>query len=366
MKIFSPKAFLLTLILLFAFLALPKTTYAYSCKAQCDCGVDGIKEEEKRFCEIDPYNDTCSGPGPAAYLCPNGNHVACGNWTPTAGHTPTSDCPAPAPTNTPAPTSTPVPSSTPAPTVTGAPTLTTTPRPTPTTTVAPSPTSQPIPACTQAANITLPGSPATSPTLQFRLKLQGVETTNIGREADKLQKVRLSVYKQEKAPTGNEITTTLIKEFKDVEIKMIENTTNSIAIWKGVLTLSGVNPGSKYVVLIKGPKHLQKKFCVNNPTENIEGGLPYRCLGGDGQITIQAGENLLDFSGVLLQGGDLPTQDGIVNAYDVSLVINIIENGVSTDAEDLRVADIDLNGVVNAKDRSYLIETLEEKYGDEE
>jgi len=32
----------------------------------------------------------------------------------------------------------------------------------------------------------------------------------------------------------------------------------------------------------------------------------------------------------------------------------------------LMVADMDLNGVVNAKDRSYIIETLEEKYGDEE
>ena len=44
----------------------------------------------------------------------------------------------------------------------------------------------------------------------------------------------------------------------------------------------------------------------------------------------------------------------------------MIRNGFSKQPNDLIIADMDLNGVVNAKDRSYLVETLEEKYGDEE
>jgi hypothetical protein len=127
--------------------------------------------------------------------------------------------------------------------------------------------------------------------------------------------------------------------------------------------------GENYSVLVKGPKHLQRKFCIQNPTDRAEEGFPYRCLGAG---TIAIGPDVtLDFASVLLQAGDLPGgtaggQDGIVNAYDVSLVLNMIRNGQSEVAGDLTIADMDLNGVVNAKDRSYLIETLEEKYGDEE
>ena len=143
---------------------------------------------------------------------------------------------------------------------------------------------------------------------------------------------------------------------------------NGISIWEGSFTPTAITPGSNYSILIKGPRHLQRKFCQNNPTERAEEGFPYTCS-VVGQITLTGQENLLDFSQVLLQAGDLPGsvgQDGVVNAIDVSLVLNMIRNGFSEQPNDLIIADMDLNGVVNAKDRSYLVETLEEKYGDEE
>lgn len=215
-----------------------------------------------------------------------------------------------------------------------------------------------------------PTGPAVSMTINFKIKFQGVLFSNIAAEADKTQTVKIELIKQTLLPNnqGYETfyssgpkTTTVTTTASDVDA-------NGIAIWSGSVTFDKQSPSSNYAVLIKGPKHLKRKFCSNNPTEDAEGGFPYRCL-GVGSITLAAGTNTLDFSQVLLLAGDLPGakgQDGIVNSHDVSLVLNMIKTGQSTDPNDLKVADMDLNGVVNAKDRSYLVETLEEKYGDEE
>ncbi|MDL5452861.1 hypothetical protein, partial [Escherichia coli] len=72
-----------------------------------------------------------------------------------------------------------------------------------------------------------------------------------------------------------------------------------------------------------------------------EEGFPYHCRGA-GTITLNPGVNEFDFSKVLLQAGDLPGgqaagQDGIVNAFDVSLVLNMLKNGLSRQINDIAV-----------------------------
>lgn len=207
--------------------------------------------------------------------------------------------------------------------------------------------------------------------LKFRIKFQGVALNNIVSVANTTQQVRVFVIKQIADPQTNlGVQTISSTQFNNVVVRTTGDVdANGIAIWEGQVELDGVTADTQYSILIKGPRHLQRKFCENQPTEQAEEGLPYRCL-GSGKISLQAGINQFDFSGVLLQAGDLPTtnglQDGIINLHDVSVVLNMVRSGISTNPADLLVADMDLNGVVNAKDRSYLIETLEEKYGDEE
>lgn len=277
------------------------------------------------------------------------------------------------------------------PTNTPTPSPNATPTPTPGASPTPSTTPTPIPFCTQGKSIVLPPPPTITPTvtiaptatptvaptaaptgganagnLKFKVKLQGVEYANIASETNKTQKVKVTVLKQVADPANAaNLETVLSKTFDNVDIHAQTPASGTIAIWQGEVAIPGVSAGDKYSILIKGPKHLQRKLCQNNPTERVEEGFPYRCL-GTGQITLAASANDLDFSGVLLQAGDLPTQDGVVNARDVSVILNILKKGSSSEGADLTVGDIDLNGVVNAKDRSYLIETLEEKYGDEE
>lgn len=133
-------------------------------------------------------------------------------------------------------------------------------------------------------------------------------------------------------------------------------TASGEGIWTGkvtfanVLPLAGILP-SDYKVLVKGPKHVQKKVCQTTPTETFPG--TYSC--GDGNITLVSGGNNLDFIGIYQLVGDLPYQDGVVNAYDASLVRN---NLGKSDPETLSFADLNLDGMVNAQDYSLVIAAL--------
>jgi len=128
-------------------------------------------------------------------------------------------------------------------------------------------------------------------------------------------------------------------------------------IWSGQVSFN-VPAGGGYRVYVKGPKHLQKKVCVATPSEESPG--VYRCA--DGAITLADGENDLNFSGIYQLVGDLPEQNGFVDAYDISLVRN---NLGSTDATVLSQADLNLDGVINVQDHSLIISSLEVKYDEE-
>lgn len=98
-----------------------------------------------------------------------------------------------------------------------------------------------------------------------------------------------------------------------------------------------VNP--VYKVLVKGPKHRQMRF-NNVDISSLEVDLAFKDL----------------------EAGDLPDpasgQDGQVDAYDMALVEQRLG---STKTEDLIVADIDLNGIINAGDIHYIHDTLSTK-----
>ena len=132
--------------------------------------------------------------------------------------------------------------------------------------------------------------------IKFKVKFDGVYE----KKAD--QKVKLKLGKEktvlQELPKGE----TILQELPEVVLSA-----NDQGIYESpLLTLSSaVTSGSNYYLLVKGPKHLQVRFCQNS-------GQARPCTKGN--ITLNNGENILDFTGYPLPGGDLPPQDGVVNA----------------------------------------------------
>lgn len=129
--------------------------------------------------------------------------------------------------------------------------------------------------------------------------------------------------------------------------------------WRGSVSFNApAGPG--YKLLPKGDKHMQKKVCVNNPTEDFPGA--YSC--DKGQINLRDGKNEIDLTKIVLLTGDLPPgeQDGISNAKDQSLVRNLVGK---RDEESAVLADINFDGVVNAVDHSCMIAALSVRWDEE-
>jgi hypothetical protein len=132
-------------------------------------------------------------------------------------------------------------------------------------------------------------------------------------------------------------------------------TADDSGVWSGAIGFDTTASTLKYTVFVKGPRHLQKKVCDTAPAETSAG--IYRC--GLGNITLTAGANALDFSKILMLSGDIygpdKTQDGLVNAVDISYIRNNLNK---TDAATLGVCDINLDGKCDTQDYSLVINAL--------
>ncbi len=202
-----------------------------------------------------------------------------------------------------------------------------------------SPTQPQIPTIT--SQITFPvESPTMSPTiitgnvqLDMILKFQGISRKPV--DPLNLLKVKIAVV----SDNGNQQS--IVADF----------TSSDNGLWYGKVNLfvdlSG-NPSFK--VLVKGPKHLQKRICDLQPQEIAAG--YYQC--NQGKIKLHNGSNQLNFSQIYLLAGDLPEQDGVVNAADVSLIRNSLGLTVNTD----HPADVNLDGKIDTQDYSLVIQTL--------
>ncbi len=181
-------------------------------------------------------------------------------------------------------------------------------------------------------------------TLNFTLRLQGVTSQPKG-----AQNVPFKV-KLKGSSNKDYVTGTL--------------TADSTGKWKGSVAFSGVAVGTdtKYTIYVKVGKHLQKRICGFSPSET-SGGL-YNC--SDSLIPLASGENNLDFSGIMLLSGDLPSstgvQNGVVDSYDISYILN---NLGATDTTKLAIGDLNFDGVIDTQDRSLIIQSLNVKYDDE-
>lgn len=202
---------------------------------------------------------------------------------------------------------------------------------TPTAPVTP-PTSTPSP----TPVVTQPAGGGTA--MSFDMRFQGVVT-------------------QPSVPGSIPVQVRLVKNGLTSDPAIVNMTPGGNGVWSGTAQVPA-QPGSGYTLLVKGPRHLQKKICVNNPSETAIG--TYRC--STGNVTVTAGVNRFDLSKITLLVGDLPDQDGTVDSYDTSYIRQSLG---STSANDLTVADVNRDGIVDTQDMSLVIQALNVKYDEE-
>jgi hypothetical protein len=222
---------------------------------------------------------------------------------------------------------------------------------TPTSTSAPSPTITPTPP-PGSTNTPIPTRTPTPPSgstnaviFNLKLRFQGI-----------LKKPKNSSPINVKVKLGNSRTQL------QTDYQIATFTVDDEGIWTGRVSFSNITPGGQYTLYVKGPKHLQKKICDQRPTESFLGPGTYNCQ--DGRITLQAGVNDFDLTGILLLAGDLPVngeQDGVINTQDTAYIRN---NFGKTDPATLAVADINLDGIVDTQDWSGILQTLSIKGDD--
>jgi len=192
--------------------------------------------------------------------------------------------------------------------------------------------------CIPGPTIPITPTPAGDVKLEMKIKLQGIlNKPAAAREID----VKVTV-------AGGELETDTVE-------RTVAFTVDDEGVWTGN-TAVDVPEGTGYKVFVKGPHHLQKRVCTANPSETASG--TYRC-GDFGNIALEDGDNTLDFSGIVLLTGDLPDQDGIVDAYDLSY---LRLNFGSTGPKELSIADLNQDGIVDTQDYSLVIASLSVKY----
>lgn len=183
------------------------------------------------------------------------------------------------------------------------------------------------------------GTTSADITVNLKLKFQGV--------AKKPKNSQTSIKVKITSPT---ITTPIEK--------ILSVTCDNNGIWSGVVKIN-VSPANDFTFYIKGPKHLQKRVCKNNPTETKPG--EYTCE--TGTIALQKGVSSLDFSKIILLTGDLPPQDGLINQDDLTV---IRENLGKKDVASIQKADVNFDGIIDTQDWSLVMATLKITNGDDE
>jgi len=182
------------------------------------------------------------------------------------------------------------------------------------------------------------------PVLNFKLAFGGVTSASLCDVNWPLQVMVLGsgvsqVYKDVKADTDNKVS----------------------------LRLTNFDQISDLAVFVKGPKHLQMKYGINNQTTL------YNKAGGEigGLTTDAATSPWFDFSGLPLMAGDVTggtvgVQDGVVDGRDFSFVKS--HGSLASGREEVQAggylqADLDGNCFTGVQDVTLLMKSLEEKQG---
>lgn len=173
--------------------------------------------------------------------------------------------------------------------------------------------------------------------LTIKLKLQGVD---IPTRTNKT-KITVTIYNSNNEPT---------------EFKNVITTFNPLGFWAAKIPL-GQLLGSNYSIAIKGPYHLQKKFCELEPKISLSE--VYTC--NSGNITLQPGNNQAYFDKLPLPIGDLNPQDSLLTTKDVIILEDCLEHN---DNSCILSADVNYDNKVDTKDKQLLINNMRYEYED--
>lgn len=183
-------------------------------------------------------------------------------------------------------------------------------------------------------------TPSTSQNITFDIRTQGLT-----KPAKNVNEIPVKV--------------TFLQDERVIDTRSVSMSKNDDGSWTGNSEYDNLTIGVDYTLLVKGPKHLQKKVCTNNPTESIGG--QYSCLGGE--IRIQASDNRINLKGIVMLAGDIPLQNGIVDAVDITYIRS---NLGKTDAEVVARGDLNYDGIVDTQDYGIIINALSFKYDEKE
>ncbi|MEI7653240.1 MAG: hypothetical protein WCJ70_03100 [bacterium] len=186
--------------------------------------------------------------------------------------------------------------------------------------------------------------------IQLRVRPQGV-LTDRPLPYNKL-KVMVSVG-------GGSGSSVLLKNTEPVENEFVAV---GEGIFEGTVSFDPkvLKPGTGYKIVVKAGKHLAKRFCSPEPNKGKqEPDGSYTCPQiNAGIIQLKSGLNSFDFSKVFLPSGDLPIngkQDTVVDSTDFTYIRKKIP---SEDPEILRIADINMDGVLDTQDYVLTITNL--------
>ena len=217
--------------------------------------------------------------------------------------------------------------------------------------VTPQPPTSTPPTSTPVATVTLaPNAVA----INMKIKLQDINSN---------QNLRLTTI-----PVKVQVRNTAILS----AVQTVNFTVSSGGVWNGRAIMNDVPQGSNYAVSITGPYNLTKVICDSIPRDpannlsvepKIYGAGKYVCE--TQAITLNSGENTLDFTGTTILSCDLPihnnTKDGVC---DISDLVYLRRNAFSTDPNVIAIGDINLDGRVNSLDRSTMLYAFEVKTGE--
>lgn len=191
------------------------------------------------------------------------------------------------------------------------------------------------PAFINPADLPQPNYPASTAVVNLKLKLRGAENLAT---SEAVKAIAVAVGR-----VGDQIYETQSREFY-----LRKNSDNTFS---GTVAFADFKDGTKFSLMIKVDKYLLRRICDINPKEGREGA--YNC--NNPGLTIRSGQNNFDFSGISLLPGDLGLIDGIVNGYDLSIIRNNLNKNTRETAS---VADINYDGVIDAKDFDLVKQTI--------
>jgi hypothetical protein len=154
-----------------------------------------------------------------------------------------------------------------------------------------------------------------------------------------------------------------IKFQKDTLQLQLNNSLTATHVGNGIYEVSATisNPlpsGGGYTILVKGEKHLARKFCRSQ-------GQTGACTSGE-TITMltptATSIQTFDFTGIPLEPGDLPPQDGFVGQTDFNTIKTLqAKPSDQLTLNDLHTGDLNYDHVISTWDIFWMRKTLETK-----